>query len=131
MADTEKFMQGTCEYCEQAQAVEPCATQEEADELATKSCKCEDGKTLSKKDEALGDAQGTIDEYFTEGEINEDVRELMHQAARLVCEGLLPQVVFTLRRGANGTSAVFGRTDKGKFTVKRKDNASKEKVIGE
>ncbi len=78
MAKNEQFTHGTCEFCGELRIVDPCETEEEADQLASEQCGCpeshaaypseaEQEERANKREQVLADAVQDIDELFGGG----------------------------------------------------------------
>lgn len=81
MSKTKQFTQGTCEFCGELRMVDPCATEEEADQLATEQCGCpgshahypseaEQEERANKREQVLADTVQDIDELFGGAPVN-------------------------------------------------------------
>lgn len=126
---------GTCRYCGQSRSVVGCTTESQADEYATRCCKCSGAIAyqdrliaLQRRDDALEKAADNIDDLFGTGAkmreeeyVREDAIEFLKLGAQLVYD----QTIVNQSSALTGTiKSKISRNAKGVLSIERKDTTS-------
>lgn len=126
---------GTCRYCGQSRSVVGCTTESQADEYATRCCKCSGAIAyqdrliaLQRRAEALEKAADNIDDLYGYGAkereeeyVGEDALEFLKLGAQLVYD----QTIVNQSLALTGTiKSKISRNAKGVLSIERKDTTS-------
>lgn len=127
----ESAITGACRFCGQTRQVAGCESQEQADELATKQCRCEDSLQIGKRDQTLRDAREDIEDLFGDaagerGELTvpKELRDYLYNLSVYAYDQELRSIDITITQGFKAKISV---TDKGKLTIQRYDSSVRKR----
>ena len=133
---------GACRYCGQAQSVYACANDAEAEEYATRHCRCSEAiayqdkrAAIARRASTLAEARENIDDLFGEGALDrgddavkDDVLDILCTAAEMVYDGKIAvhQMSLTLR-----IKSKISLNKKGNLEIERKDAKSSKAEVNQ
>lgn len=131
---------GACRYCGQSQSVFGCSTEAEAEEYATRRCRCPSAityqdrlKAQCRREDALREAGENIEDLFGPGasargdeSVGEDALAMLKSGAQLVYD----QKIVNQQLSLTGTiKAKIARNSKGVLSIERKDTTTSKMEV--
>lgn len=99
-----KTATGVCKYCGQVIALQVPEefTQDIIDEEATKHCECPEAKAITRQQETIASAEGTIRDFFEDKEGMEPIRMLLLSAVEPLAKNEIDSISIS-RNGYTGS----------------------------